>query len=289
VNGLQVHPFRHPNANLAENWAQFPTSRQRLYDTILGIDAKSPVLVSGDVHMAQLMRKDCWPRGATSSSAPSKRSLVEFTTSGMTHSWDTVFASTAKFHHTYRYYPMHILSKTLMTLSHWVMPMNDLMVSERYPTKDQDLNEKVLYENGGAEGAKQGMQFSLSKNFGEIEVDWKLRTVSVRAFGEEKNPVSPLLAASFHFDQLSGRAQMPGGNSANEIKEQLKSDYFLVDGDIVPGSGYICVNHRGHTEGINFVFGVIAVTFLLFSYLVGTQIFVLRLISKKFRKSILNR
>jgi len=181
VNGLQVHPFRHPNANLAEQWAQFPTARQRLYDAVLQQGVRAPVLVSGDVHMAQLMRKDCWARDGIS--ATPTRPLIEFTTSGMTHSWGTVFASSQKFHETWRYYPMHVMSKVIMTVAHWIFPMPDLMVSS--PKKEDDQSP-LLFENGGAEGAKLGKQFSLEKNFGEIEIDWQNRNVWIRAFGQRE-------------------------------------------------------------------------------------------------------
>ena len=288
VNGLQVHPFRHPNADLAENWAQFPTSRQRFYDTILKDDVRAPVLVSGDVHMTQLMRKDCWPRDEKDASASSKRSLVEFTTSGMTHSWGSVFSPDEKFHHTwYKYYPMHILSKAVMTLSYWIVPMHDMMVSKMFGNADGDEGQKkrTLFENGGAEGAKQGKQFSLEKNFGEIEIDWKYETVTIRAFGEETNASSPLLAARFSIDQLSGLESMPDAVSINDMEAFRKPDFVLVDGDIIPGSEQICVNHLGPASTFQFVFGLLGVFSFLCLCMLGPQIMFLRLISKRLMKA----
>jgi alkaline phosphatase D len=75
VNGLQVHANRFPDGNVAESWSQFPSAQQRLFDTVLALE--SPVvLISGDVHMAQLLRKDCVRKG----DMRQRRSLVEMTT-----------------------------------------------------------------------------------------------------------------------------------------------------------------------------------------------------------------
>lgn len=76
VNGLQVHAHRFPDGNVAESWAQYPRAQQRLFDAVLQDSVESPILVSGDVHMAQLMRKDCARKGEHRA----RRSLVEMTT-----------------------------------------------------------------------------------------------------------------------------------------------------------------------------------------------------------------
>jgi alkaline phosphatase D len=76
VNGLQVHAQRFPDGNVAESWAQYPRAQQRLFDAVLQDSVESPILVSGDVHMAQLMRKDCARKGEHRA----RRSLVEMTT-----------------------------------------------------------------------------------------------------------------------------------------------------------------------------------------------------------------
>lgn len=105
VNGLQVHPYRIPDADAHEAWVHFPTARQRLYDAVLQDGVQAPLLVSGDVHMAQLMRKDCKKRRRR------RRGVVI----GEDETW--------------RYYYMHVMSKTIMTFVHLVLPMPDLMLS----------------------------------------------------------------------------------------------------------------------------------------------------------------
>lgn len=295
VNGLQVHPFRHPNCNAAEQWSQFPTSRQRLYDAIMRDDVRAPILVTGDVHMAQIMRKDCWLRkkdhGGSFSPARSRpRPLVEFTTSGMTHSWGTVFASSEKFHKTWRYLPMHILSKSVMTVAHWILPMPDVMVSQLSSTLSSDNFEKEsetagsgLYENGGAEGAKHGKQYSLEKNFGEIEIFWENNTIAVRALGEDES-APPLLSASFSLDELSGTQIMPG--SIDNIQSYQYSGRFMLDGSIVDDSQTICVNHRGPASIIHFIFGFVAMTILVSIFLLGPQLLLCRFLFHRMRKAM---
>ena len=277
VNGLQVHPFRHPNSNLAENWSQFPTSRQRLYDTILQSGARAPLLISGDVHMAQLMRKDCWLRTRDerdNTVAP----LIEFTTSGMTHAWGTCFASTMKFHTTWKYYPMHFLSKTVMSLAHWIMPMPDLINSHN--VQKSSTTEENIYENGGGEGAKQGKQYSLELNFGEIEFDWDDGIIYLRALG--KDPESPpLLSASYKIEQLSGTMYMPG--AAKNLPSHAERSKWLRDGNLVDGK-YICINYNGSARVPHIFTGIVIETLWIMILLTSPLLFVVFLLRWKFRR-----
>ncbi|OQS00755.1 transcription initiation factor TFIID subunit [Thraustotheca clavata] len=59
-----------------ENWARFPSARERLLKLILQSQAKGIVLLSGDVHFAEINQVKC---GA--------EQLTEITSSGMTHAW----------------------------------------------------------------------------------------------------------------------------------------------------------------------------------------------------------
>jgi len=252
VNGLQVHPYRIPDAKAHEVWAQFPTARQRLYDAILQEGVQAPILVSGDVHMSQLMRKDCVKHGADENSFV--KPLVEFTTSGMTHSFGTCFASNEKFHQTWRYYYMHVISKTIMSLCHLVLPMPELMISTKEDRwKKKAKNFPLLFENGGGEiNTKRGKQYTLELNFGEFEFNWEKQTVTARAFGKGLGR-PPLLSAKWSLAQLSGQEKMPGRTAPLVMTE--KYGRFWMDGELIDGGKYVCMNHRAPAHLIHFVLG----------------------------------
>lgn len=81
VTGLQIHAYRFPDGNVAESWAQYPKAQQRLFDLVLAHPTAASLLISGDVHMAQLLRKDCrQTRQNGASWDDSQRSLLELTT-----------------------------------------------------------------------------------------------------------------------------------------------------------------------------------------------------------------
>lgn len=245
VNGLQVSPYRHPSANFFEVWSQFPTARQRLFDTILQDNVRAPLLVTGDVHMAQLMRKDCIRKNEIMDEDPHIRPIVELTTSGMTHAWGTVFASTEKIHNSWRYYYLHFCSKSLMSLAHYIFPMPDVMTSKVQRDKRGIVNSEDdtvnLYANGGAEHSKQGLQYSLELNFGEFEFDWDRQIVSARVFGQHMhNP--PLISAKWTFDQLSGLKSLPGRTTSIDMVNRLGKYY--VDGNVIDEGEFMCMNHR---------------------------------------------
>ena len=92
VSGLQVHPDRFISGKVAEEWSRFPMAQHRLYQALLQSNVQSPLIVSGDVHMGEFLRRDCKIVGEYSTVAP-MRTLIEMTTSGMTHSWGTYFCS----------------------------------------------------------------------------------------------------------------------------------------------------------------------------------------------------
>lgn len=266
VNGLQVHSFRHPSSKDIELWSHFPSSRQRLYDAILQDNVQAPIIVSGDVHMAQFLRKDCIRTSDKNHIDPSFRPLVEITSSGMTHSWGTCFGCTDKLHTTWKYYPCHFLSKSLMTLAHSIFPMPDLMNSN-------NNGEGVLesYEHGGAENAREGKQYSLELNFGEFEFDWMVRTVRVRIFGKDST-APPLLSATYTFDQLSREQTTPG----NVVDMELSKDHgkYVMDGNLVDGE-FICINHQGTPNPIFVKLGLVGLQIFLATFLLTPFISVL--------------
>ena len=255
VSGLQIHPNRFPNdGNIVEEWSKFPSSQQKLYDTVLDSDAKNPLFVSGDVHMSQILRKDCIRRsdmkliqhGENTLSLLS-RPLIEVTTSGLTHSWGTSFSSQPK-HHTWPLKPYsYFVSRTFMTIAHHVMPWRDLLI---HPAEDAEYAKKE-----GRNSGKVGKQFDLGLNFGEFEFSFQDKgnnqmpqdgSVTLRIFGTGQ---SPKLEMRWTFDELSGKVAMPGMTASPEDFTTLEQYYALhnneLSSSIRKSDPWICVPYRG--------------------------------------------
>jgi phosphodiesterase/alkaline phosphatase D-like protein len=63
VSGLQVLPTLRFQG---ENWDRFPLARKRLLDTIMSAPSlKGPLILSGDVHFAELSTAVCSVKGAS--------------------------------------------------------------------------------------------------------------------------------------------------------------------------------------------------------------------------------
>ena len=73
--GIQFIPEEHP----FEKWANFPTSRNRLFDALDKENAEKIVLISGDRHIGEMSKIDV-----------GNRIIHEVTSSGLTHSWETI-------------------------------------------------------------------------------------------------------------------------------------------------------------------------------------------------------
>jgi len=254
VSGLQIHPERFPNdGNVLEEWSKFPEARQMLYDMILNSGVSSPLLVSGDVHMAQFLRKDCIRSsdimdGSSLKANPPKRPLIEITTSGMTHSWGTSFSSQPKNHRFPLKLYTYFVSPIFMTICHYICPWNDIVIrtaddvkrenDEQAATQDEDNPEEIV------RGGRTGKQYYLGLNFAEFEFDFEAkRDVTVRIFGKQAN-VPPKLEMIWTFDQLSGNTDIPGMTA--------KLQDFLNVGHQYPNTSnspteheWICVPYRG--------------------------------------------
>ena len=246
VSGLQIHADRFPSATVAEEWVKFPKSRQRLYEIILQSRAQSPFLVSGDVHMAQLSRKDCFQRRNEGNIGASSRPLVELTTSGLTHSWGTCFASYERYHTAWYAPYFHFMSRLSMSFNHLdlICPWNELVATTTSDQLDTNDKQRLLFENGGAEGSKTGKQFSLELNFGELEFDWEEQVVVMRVFGVTGTD-QPMLSAKWSFDQLSGNAIMPGSTISTNDIEKVASHLSADD-------QWICVDYNGLVSPLHY-------------------------------------
>lgn len=76
VSGIQILPT--DRFFPAECWHRFPAQRERLLNTIMQANVKGVILLSGDVHFAEINQVLCGDQ-----SCP----ITEITSSGMTHSW----------------------------------------------------------------------------------------------------------------------------------------------------------------------------------------------------------
>ncbi|WP_317197154.1 alkaline phosphatase D family protein [Algoriphagus marincola] len=77
VSGIQFLPTQHAY----EKWANFPQERERLLSLIAASGANTPILLSGDRHIAELMKltDERFPDG-----------IYEITASGLTHTWGSI-------------------------------------------------------------------------------------------------------------------------------------------------------------------------------------------------------
>jgi len=244
-----VHPERFPNdGNIIEEWSKFPEARQLLYDTILNSGVKSPLLVSGDVHMAQILRKDCIramhledyvDNGGGTTDLPPKRPLVEVTTSGMTHSWGTSFSSQPKNHKLPLKLYTYFVSYIFMSVAHLVCPWNDLEIQTANDIEHRSKQSQPVTRKAG----RAGKQFYLGLNFADFEFDFDTPdggAVTVSIFGIEDDAPSKL-QTRWTFDQLSGIVDLPGmtANAQDFLTSRSKFNLPLENDE------WICVPHRG--------------------------------------------
>jgi hypothetical protein len=59
VTGLQVHADIFWDGSKIEDWGKYPRAQHRMYQALLQPNVQVPIIVSGDIHLAQLLRKDC--------------------------------------------------------------------------------------------------------------------------------------------------------------------------------------------------------------------------------------
>lgn len=224
VTGLQVHPERFIDSNLVESWGGFPRSQQRLYQALTQPNVQAPILISGDVHHAQLLRKDC------RQNLPDRdivRPLYEITTSGMTHSWGTQYCGRLDgnpFCH-YRYY--RILLPSIVHLAHWLCPWKELVIDDQ----------------------SQERQYSLELNVAELEFDWDRRTVVVSVLGVEGRV---LLQQEWPMNHLTETKEtMVDAQDFETAKYRLAASGLLQADD-----DSVCVHYRGLPNRFHFAIGV---------------------------------
>lgn len=294
VNGLQVHADRFWDGNMVEDWARFPLAQHRLYNTILKSNVSSPILVSGDVHMSELLRKDCKRQKdarfdknnnndddsdtvADNNTRQNSRMLLEVTTSGMTHSWGTNICARP---HSYSCQSKHV-ARSLnagMHLAHWNGAWTDV-VDLSLDDSNNNTEEVVA--------TKTRYQYTLERNFGEFEFDWDNEQVVIRIFGYNGSSSKPVVSTRWDFDTLSGRYN--NGSNQGVGQNVPASDYERLYQRLVIHTGsdddandstatlseddWICINYRGHPSLLLKVFGFVSpiatAGFLMFSPMIA--------------------
>jgi alkaline phosphatase D len=130
VSGIQFLPTEHAY----EKWANFPQEREKLLNLIANSGVQNPILLSGDRHIAEIMKlvDSRFPKG-----------IYEVTSSGLTHTWSGIAEE-----------------KNSLRVSALVAKLNYGLASFDW-TKDEVLIE-IKGENGSVY-AKQMIQLSKNK------------------------------------------------------------------------------------------------------------------------------
>ena len=240
VSGIQVHPAYMNNQ--VENWAAFPTSQHRLYQTILKSGASSPILISGDVHMSQLMKKDCRRR-----KQQERRSLYEITTSGITHSWgsrDRSICGTPSKSKLCYFYPFNLWMGIIAHLAHYLIPLKSIILFHEDPSTESrtaTANSSSSADTGAI--TKTSLQYTLQRNVAELDFDFDKRMVIVRILSDTG---TTLLKQDWSFDALNGRGD-EGKKKEDNDGSIFSSSSVLLDEERYERSKRIVLRHQGTT------------------------------------------
>ena len=186
VSGLQIIP---EHRYIGESWSRFARSREKLFNLLLSHGVKAPVLMSGDIHMAEMHEAYCHTMNRTGL-------LPEVTSSGMTHSWQTG--------------PPQSRNGVVRVVMHNLMYWAQLFMPFWY------RNSMASHPEAPTSG------IYLGKNFGEIEIDWSQRQLVVRIHGEGDQSV--VLEQQYGFDDLgaTGKSRQEGGEPSWNCAPQGK-------------------------------------------------------------------
>jgi hypothetical protein len=250
VQGLQVHADRYFDGNEVEDWSRFPMAQHRMYQAALQAGVQAPIFVSGDVHMAELLRKDCKRTDSddddTDDGTTPIRSLLEVTTSGMTHSWGT-----------------HVCARPDSSLSCRVPYLDKSLAAGMHLAHiNHAWTDVVDIGKERHEGAKSRYQYSLELNFAEFEFDWDQRQVIIRIRGTDVE-AGPYLSTRWDFDALSGKTALE--ETGKILPRHYDSIWHQLSTHGAKRSDWICVNYRGKASVPLKVFGVVGpMSFALF-------------------------
>lgn len=288
VQGLQVHADRYFDGNAVEDWSQFPLAQHHLYQLLSNkqtqsLSSSAVVLVSGDVHMAELLRRDCRKvnhnnikndQNKNTNNDNYNRMLLEVTTSGMTHSWGTNICARPHSGITCRISYFHTALKYGMHFAHHNSVWSDLvhLTTTKNNNSDNDIGRGYVINDND----KVGVQYSLERNFGEFEFDWDYNQLIIRIIGQQQSPIAVnhnkyLLNTQWNLDLLSGKIP-PSDNYLNDndfYKQYHKLiQYNQLIGDnnnnnnynhlMVHDDDWFCVNYQHDPSYLFKLFGVLS-------------------------------
>lgn len=121
ANGIQVLQEEHAY----EKWENFPNERQRLLDLLVDYQVNMPILMSGDRHIAEFARMEY-----------KNKSIVEVTSSGLTHSYDALESEPNK----------HRVGKLITSLNYGCMKIDWSGETPKVTLQIKGEDDKVLEE-----------------------------------------------------------------------------------------------------------------------------------------------
>jgi hypothetical protein len=245
-------PFHSFDGNLVEDWSRFPKAQHRLYQAILSSGVQAPVLVSGDVHMSELLRRDCRPSNAGETAA--SRMLLEVTVSGMYvgDEWSNAksdisrcsFCFSLGIHVRTHSWCSNICPRPQSGLLcripwfQWALCMG-MHWAHHTPAWTDLVHVPIPYE---AHAQKRGRQYVLQRNFGEFEFDWERRQLIVRIL----NPAGDtLISTAWPWAVLSGTTPPAPTGRLRPSDYEATHRRWLAHNVSQSDADWICLPHGG--------------------------------------------
>jgi hypothetical protein len=104
-------------------------------------------------------------------------------------------------------------------------------------------------------GAKRGIQYTLERNFAELELDWDKKQVIVRVLGHN-TAAAPLLSTAWDFDQLNGVAS--SSPPATIPESDYAQSYRRLSTRGAEVADWICVSSHGTPSVAVKLYGVVS-------------------------------
>jgi hypothetical protein len=115
--------------------------------------------------------------------------------------------------------------------------------------------ELVHVDSPHEAGAKRGVQYTLERNFAELELDWDKKQVVVRVLGDNAK-AEPLLSTAWDFDQLNGAAS--SSPPATISQSDYAQAYRRLSTRGAELADWICVSRHGTPSVAVKLYGVVS-------------------------------